>query len=439
MIDLDIGLITLIMFGGMFAQLLINVPLAFATGSMAVISGYLFWGPQSIHLFPSNIYGMVTDYVFVAVPMFIFMGAVLERSGITDYLYDAVYRWFGSLKGSLAITTIAVSMLMSAMVGIIGAIIVSMALIALPSMLKRGYDRSLAMGSIMAGGSLGVLLPPSIMLIMYGIWAGLSIRRMFLGAIFPGLLLGGLFIAYILIRAYLNPEIAPPLPDSMRISLREKLKYLRALILPALLVFFVLGSIFAGIATPTEASGIGAFGALLCALFFKRLNWDLVKYACYTTLRLSAMVMWIGFGAVCFVSVYNRLGGVEFVRSTLLAIPVEPWVLLIAMMAIILFLGMIIEWVGIIMLTVPIFLPVAEALGFDPLWFGLLICVNLQMDVLTPPFGFALFYMKGVAPEDVTTWEIYKSSIPFVGLQLTGLILCMIFPQIILFLPNLIV
>ena len=436
--DIGIGMITLIMFGGLFVLLLINVPLAFATGSIAVISGLLFWGPQAIRLFPSNIYGMVTGYVFVTVPMFIFMGAVLERSGITDYLYDAIYRWFGSVRGCLAITTILVSMLMSAMVGIIGAIIVSMALIALPAMLKRGYDKSLAMGSIMAGGSLGVLIPPSIMLIMYGIWAGLSVRRLFLAATMPGILLGVLFIAYILIRAYYNPKLAPPLPEEDRVTLKEKILYLRALILPALLVFFVLGSIYSGIATPTEASGIGAFGAILCALFFGRLNWDLLKHALSTMMRLSAMVMWIGFGAVSFVSVYNRLGGVEFVRSSMLAIPVEPWVLLVGMMAIVLFLGMIIEWVGIIMLTVPIFVPVAMGLGFDPLWFGILICVNLQMDVLTPPFGFALFYMKGVAPKDVSTWDIYKASIPFVGLQLAGLILCMIFPQIVLFLPNLI-
>ena len=438
MIDLDIGLITLIMFGGMFSLLLINVPLAFATGSMAVISGYLFWGPRAVNVFPSNVYGMVTDYIFVAVPMFIFMGAVLERSGITDHLYEAVYRWVGSIRGSLAMTTVLVCIIMSAMVGVIGAIIVSMALIALPAMLKRGYNRQLAMGCIMAGGSLGVIIPPSIMLIMYGIWAGLPIRGIFLGAIFPGLLLAGLFIAYIAIRAYFQPEMAPPIPESEKISFVEKLTYLKALILPVTIVFFVLGSIFGGIATPTEASGIGAFGALICALVYRKMSWDLIKHACLTTMRLSAMVMWIGFGAVGFVSVYNALGGVQFIKNAMLAIPVEPWVLLVAMMAIILFLGMIIEWVGIIMLTVPIFLPIVTALEFDPLWFAVLVCVNLQMDVLTPPFGFALFYMKGVAPKDVTTWEIYKSSIPFVGLQLTALILCMLFPEIILFLPNLI-
>lgn len=435
--DLSIEIITLIMFGGLFILLLINVPIAFATGSLAIICAILFWGPRAIHLFPSNIYGMVTNYIFVAVPMFIFMGAVLERSGITDHLYHAVYIWMGKFRGSLAIATILASMVMSAMVGVIGAIIVSMAMIALPSMLKRGYDKNLAMGSIMAGGALGVLIPPSIMLIMYATWAGVSIRQMFLGAIMPGLLLGGLFIAYTAIRCWIKPEMGPALPPEERATLKEKLVLLKALILPTALVIFVLGSIFAGIATPTEASGIGAFGAIICALVYKRLNWDLIKYACVSTIRLSAMVMWIGFGAVMFISVYNGLGGVTFVKNVMLGLPVEPWVILIGMMLIVFALGMIIEWVGIIMLVTPIFLPIVSALGFDPIWFGVLVCVNLQMDVLTPPFGYALFYMRGVAPKGITTVDIYKASIPFVALQMTGLILCMVFPQIITWLPSL--
>ena len=435
--DLSIELITLIMFGGLFFLLLINVPIAFATGSLAIICAYFFWGPRTINLFPGAIYGMVTNYIFVAVPMFIFMGAVMERSGITDHLYEAVYIWMGSFRGSLAIATILASMVMSAMVGVIGAIIVSMALIALPAMLKRGYDKNLAMGSIMAGGALGVLIPPSIMLIMYATWAGVSIRQMFLGAVMPGLLLGGLFLAYITIRCWLQPELGPALPPEDRAPLRKKISHLKALILPTSLVIFVLGSIFAGIATPTEASGIGAFGSIICALTYGRLNWDLIKYACISTIRLSAMVMWIGFGAVMFISVYNGLGGVTFVKNVMLELPVQPWVILVGMMVIVFFLGMIIEWVGIIMLTTPIFLPIVAALGFDPIWFGVIVCVNLQMDVLTPPFGYALFYMRGVAPSGITTIDIFRASIPFVLLQLTGLILCMVFPQIVLWLPSL--
>lgn len=435
-LDWGIGMITLFMFGMLFLLLFINVPIAFATGSVAVMSAYLFWSPRAVSILPGSIYGMVTNYIFVAVPMFIFMGAVLERSGITDYLYEAVYNWVGSLRGSLAVATVLASIVMSAMVGVIGAIIVSMGLIALPSMLKRGYDSKLAMGCVMAGGSLGVLIPPSIMLIMYGMWAGISIRQMFLGAFGPGLLLGGLFIAYILIRCYLQPELGPSLPKEDMLPFIARLRYLRALILPIALIIFVLGSILTGIAAPTEAAGIGAFGSLICALVYRNLNWKMVYEACIATIRLSAMVMWIGFGAVMFVSIYNGLGGVEFVKSLMLGIPVEPWVLLIGMMAIVLLLGMIIEWVGIIMLVIPIFMPISASLGFDPLWFGILICVNLQMDVLTPPFGYALFYMKGVAPKNVTTADTYRAAIPFVLLQLIGLTLCMIFPQIVLWLPS---
>ncbi len=433
---MSVELITLFMFGGLIFLLLFNVPIAFATGSMAVISAYFFWSPKAFHLFPTAVYGMVTNYIFVAVPMFIFMGAVLERSGITDHLYEAVYKWVGPVRGSLAMATVVASIIMSAMVGVIGAIIVSMGLIALPSMLKRGYDKGLAMGSIMAGGALGVLIPPSIMLIMYAMWAGISIRKMFLGAIVPGLLMGGLFLVYIGVRCYFNPALGPALSEEKRISWREKLTYLKALILPFLLIIFVLGSILAGIATPTEASGIGAFGALICAAVYRRLNWNMVKGACITTLKLSAMVMWIGFGAVMFISVYNALGGVTFIKTLMLSLPVEPWVLLVGMMLIVILLGMIIEWVGIIMLVVPIFIPIAAALGFDPLWFWMLICINLQMDVLTPPFGYALFYMKGVAPREITTMDIFRASIPFVFIQLTVLVLAMIFPQIVMWLPS---
>lgn len=435
---MSIELITLFMFGGLFLLLLMNVPIAFATGGIAVIATYFLWSPRALLLLPMSIFGLTTNYIFAAVPMFIFMGIVLEHSGITDHLYEAVYHWVGPLRGSLAMATVLASTIMSAMVGIIGAIIVSMGLIALPSMLKRKYDKSLAMGSIMAGGALGVLIPPSIMLIMYAMWAGISIRAMFLGAILPGLLLSTLFLIYIAIKCWLQPDAGPALPEEERISLREKLGYLKALIFPAALIIAVLGSILGGIASPTEASGIGALGALVCATLNRRLSWKLIKHACFTTLKLTAMVMWISFGAIAFTSVYHALGGVEFIKGLILALPVEPWLLLVGMMAVVLLLGMIIEWVGIIMLIVPIFVPVIEAFGFNPLWFGLLICINLQMDVLTPPFGYALFYMKGVAPKGITTADIYRASVPFVILQLIGLALCMVFPQIILWLPEMI-
>ena len=435
---MDIGLITLLMFGGLFLLLALKVPLAFATGTIAMAVGYAVMGRRIFPLFPSSVYSIVTNYVYVALPMFIFMGAVLERSGISDDLYDAIYHWMGSIKGSLAIATIAAAMILSAMIGNMGAVVCSMGVIALPAMKRRGYDLKMTMGSIMAGGSLGILIPPSVLLIIYGLWANISIRSLFLGAVGPGVLLGVLYMAFIFVRSLINPKLAPALPKEERGSLRENLARSKALILPVALIIFVMGSIVFGIASPTEASGMGAFGALVCAAIHRRLDWKLIKYACLSTLKLSAMVMWIAFGAIMFVYTYNYLGGVQFITNLILSMPVHPWVILIGMMVIVIILGMIIEWIGIIMLTVPIFVPIILRLGFDPLWFAMLMAVNLQMDVLTPPFGYALFYMKGVAPKGTTTLEIYRAAYPFCAIQLLCLILLMLFPQIALWLPNLI-
>jgi tripartite ATP-independent transporter DctM subunit len=435
---MNIELISLFMFGSLIVLLLLNVPIAFATGVIGVAATLLLWSPGALSLLPAPIYSLITNHVLVATPMFIFMGVVLERAGVAEDLYEAVYRWMGSLRGGLAIATVVACIILSAMVGVLGASVMAMGLIALPAMLKRRYNKYIAMGTIMAGGSLGILIPPSVMLVLYATYAGESIGAMFAGAVFPGLLLGALFIIYVGIRCWLNPNLGPALPKEERskITLLNKLAYLKGLILPLILVAAVLGSIFTGIATPTEASGVGALGALICAAVRRRLDWQLIKHTCYTTLRTSTMIFWIGFGALYFVSVYNALGGIEFMRLLILALPVDPWVMLAGMMLILIVLGMIMEWVGLIFLTVPIFVPVAEALGFNTLWFGVLFAVNMQMDVLVPPFGYALFYMKGVAPEGITTGDIYRASIPFAFLQALGLLLCIIFPEIVLSLPT---
>ena len=435
---MSIELITLFMFGSLVVLLLLNVPIAFATGVIGVAATLFFWSPGALSLLPAPIYALITNHVLVATPMFIFMGVVLERAGVAEDLYEAAYHWLGPLRGGLAMATVVACIIMSAMVGILGASVMAMGLIALPAMLKRHYDKRIAMGPIMAGGSLGILIPPSVMLVLYATYAGESIGKMFAGAIFPGLLLGALFIIYVGIRCWLKPSLGPPLTKEERskITLLQKLGYLKGLIFPFILIIMVLGSILAGIATPTEASGIGALGALVCAAVRRRFDWQLIKHACYTTLRTSTMIFWIGFGALYFVNVYSALGGVEFMRTLLLALPVSPWVIFAGMMLILIALGMIIEWVGIIFLTVPIFVPVAEALGFNTLWFGIIFCINMQMDVLTPPFGYALFYMKGVAPEGTTTSDIYRASIPFCLLQALGLLICIIFPEIVLWLPG---
>jgi len=427
---------TLIMFGGLFLFLALKVPLAFATGAIALITGYIIMGARIFPIFSSSVYDIVTTYVYVALPMFIFMGSVLERSGISDDLYEVIYQWLAPVRGSLAIATVAGATILSAMIGNMGAVVVSMGVIAFPAMQARGYDNKLTMGSIMAGGSLGILIPPSVLLIILGLWAGISVRALFLAAIGPGFLLAFLHAAYVFVRCNINPELGPALSKEERVPIIEKVKKLKGVILPFALIAFVMGSIILGIASPTEASGMGAFGSLVCAAIHRRLNWQMIREVCLATLRLSAMIMWISFGAIMFVYVYNYLGGVEFVTNLMLAIPAEPWVVLIIMMVIILLLGMIIEWIGIIMLVTPIFVPIAQELGFDPLWFATLMAVNLQMDVLTPPFGYALFYMKGVAPKGTMTIDIYRAAIPFVFIQLLCLILVMAFPKIATWLPS---
>jgi len=313
---------------------------------------------------------------------------------------------------------------------------VTMGIIALPAMLRRGYDKKLAMGSIMGGGALGILIPPSVVMVIYGLFSGESVGMLFMGGVFPGAILSALFCSYILIRSALQPKLAPSLPPEERVSWGEKLISLRAVILPILLVISVLGSIFLGIATPTEASAIGAFGAVVCAAVYRTLNWQMFKEAVYRTLRLSGMVIWIVFGAKCFASVYISLGAVELSSQIIEALPVGRWVILIGIQFTFLILGCFLDSAGIIMICTPVYVPIIKALGFDPIWFGILFVINMEMAFLTPPFGYNLFYMKGVAPKGITIGDIYRSIIPFVLLQATGLILVMIFPQLALWLPN---
>jgi len=324
------------------------------------------------------------------------------------------------------------------MVGVIGAAVVTMGIIALPAMLARNYDPRIAMGSIMAGGTLGILIPPSILAIIYAVVAEQSVGELFIGAILPGLLLSGMYVLYISVRCGLKPSLGPALPREERLSFAEKLQLLREMIAPLLLVALVLGVIFTGVATPVEAAGIGTFGSFMVAALHRRLNWLTIKEACLTTLKAAAMVLWIIFGATVFVGLYVVEGGQRFVEGALAATGLGPWGILIVMMIILIILGMFLDWVGILLLCVPIFVPIIKGLGFDPLWFGVLYLVNMQMSFLSPPFGYALFYLRGVAPPEIPMIEIFRASLPFLGIQLLGLVLCMVFPQIITWLPRLV-
>lgn len=429
-------LATLALFGSMFVLVMLGLPLAFAIGGVGLIFAYFLWGFDGTKIVAIQSLGIMRSTILLALPLFILMANFLRESGIADDLYELMYGLLGRVRGGLAVGTIGICTIFAAMAGISGAATVTMGLIALPSMLKRGYGKTLAIGSICAGGALGILIPPSVVMIIYGVMAKVSVGRLFAGGVFPGLLLATLFIIYILIRAHFNPELGPSLPPEERVPLRKMLPKFKALIFPMAIVFAVLGSIFTGIATPTEAAAVGAFSAIISTALSRKLNWPLVREAGTETLRITAMILWIVIAASWFSATYSAVGGPQFVSQFIQSLGVSRWIVLIGIQFLLILLGMVMETTGIIMITVPIFLPLIKAFGFDPLWFGILFVVNMEMGLLTPPFGVNLFYLKGIVPKGVSMGDVYRSIIPFVLLQLVGLIIIMIFPQIATFLPD---
>ena len=448
--SVGIGALTVVMFGSLMVVLVAGLPLAFVTGGLGVAFLYLVGDQNMLNLMPSRIFPMMTNYQLSAIPLFIFMASVLEKAGIIEELFDVVYKWMGGLKAGLAIATIIASTLLAAMVGVIGAAVVTMGLIALPAMLKRHYDPEIAIGSIMAGGTLGILIPPSILAIIYGVIAQQSVGELYLGSLIPGLLLAFMYGFYCWMRGTLNITLAPPMPVEDRVDMTEKLRILRKMLAPIILVILVLGIIFTGIATPVEAAGIGTFGALVVAALHKRLTWPNLHAACMSTLVASAMVMWIIFGASIFVGFYILQGGQTFVQELISGAGLGPYAVLLLMMVLLVALGMFLDWVGILLLAVPIFVPLIEGLTFNglfglpgvdatdvSLWFGVIYLVNMQMSFLSPPFGYALFYIKGVCPPHITMGQIFRSSFPFLGIQALGLLLVILFPALVTWLPNL--
>jgi tripartite ATP-independent transporter DctM subunit len=448
-LDIDIAWLTVLLFGSLAILLALGLPMAFCTGSLAIIFLFVFGTPAILNMLPSRVFPFMTDYQLSAVPLFIFMAAVLEKAGIIEELFDAIYKWLGAVKGGLAAATVLACTALAAMVGVVGATEVTMGMIALPAMLKRKYDPYIACGSLLAGGTLGILIPPSVMAIVYAVVAQQSLGELLVGSIFPGLLLSGLYVSYVLIRCYLNPSLGPALPLEERVNFREKLRLLRNTIAPILLILLVLGIIFLGIATPVEAAGVGTFGALFVSALNRRLNWIALEEAAIATLKATAMVMWIFFGATMFVGFFIVKGGQTFVAEQILGTGLPPYGILLLMMLILFFLGMFLDWVGILLLTVPIFLPIMKGLAWGgllglpgvkaadvALWYGVIFMVNMQMAFLSPPFGYSLFYLKSVAPPQITMGMIFRSAVPFIGLQWLGLGLCIFFPVIVLWLPS---
>lgn len=449
--SVSISQLTLFMFGSLAALLMMGLPMAFVVGGLGVVFIYLVGGPTMINIIPVRIFPLMANPDLAAIPLFIFMASMLERAGLIEEMFDVVYKWMGGLRGGLAAATIVASTILAAMVGVIGAAVVTMGIIALPAMLRRNYDHKIALGSIMAGGTLGILIPPSILAILYAVVAQQSVGQLYLGSVVPGLMLSGLYIGYIILRSWLNPTLGPALPREERVNLREKLRLLLNLIAPIFLVFLVLGLLFGGIATPVEAAGIGSFGAMIVAAMHKRFSLQALREASITTARASAMVLWIMFGASIFVGFFILQGGREFITDGILGTGLNPYGILLLMMVMLVFLGMFLDWVGILLLTVPIFVPIIESMTFDGilggpgvdgrdeiLWFGVLYLVNMQMSFLSPPFGYALFYLRGVSPPEITMATIFRAALIFLTLQAVGLYLCVQFPWIVTWLPHVI-
>ncbi|MBS3873663.1 MAG: TRAP transporter large permease subunit [Firmicutes bacterium] len=435
------SLLTAVMFFALLIGIGSGMPVASVLAGLGLFTGLGVWGMRSIPILLSAIFGVMNSDVLIALPLFVFMGCMMEASGVADKLFMNLRILLGSMRGGLGIVAIVLATVLAATTGIIGASIVMMAALALPSMLKAGYNKPLAAGIICAGGSLGILIPPSNMLIIYGLSAGVSIVSLFAAAVVPGLLLSFFYIVYVAVRCYRNPELGPSLPLEERRAIKWGpflLDLLTSLLPPLFLIVAVLGTIFRGVAAPVEAAAAGAFGATLLTVFGRKLTFDIMKKAAKHTLEISSSILWLVVGASMFTAIFLTLGGGNVVRDLMLSISGGSPAVVIAIMMLILFvLGKLICWVGILLIAVPIFTPIAASLGFDPLWFALLVCVNLQMSLLTPPFAYSIFYLKQAAPPEVTLGDMYRGVWPFIALQALGLLLIIIFPDLVLWLPRL--
>lgn len=435
---MGIELITLCIVTALFSLMAIGVPLGASTLLISVATAYFAFGSNGFILVTSAVTKVMDKQTLVAVPFFVFMANIMERSGVAKELFNSMAILGGRMRGGVAVQTCLVAVVLAAMSGIVGGEIVLLGLIALPQMFRLGYDRKLSIGVLCASGSLATLIPPSVVLIVYGAEAGVSVRDLFTAGVGPGVLLASLYIAYVLFRVKMNPAIGPAYdaPEA-QLPFLERISYLKGLILPFLLIFGVLGSIYGGIATVTESAAIGAVGSLIVAAARRELTTKGVREALWATTLTTGSILWLIIGAVSLVGIYNLLGGTRFLSGILTGLDMAPIMVIVVMMLIIFFLGTFLEWIAIVFITVPVFAPVVVQLGYDPVWFGILFAMNIQIYMLSPPFGPACFYLKSVAPKDVTLQEIFLAVLPFIGLQIIGLILVMAFPQIALWLPGL--
>ncbi|MEE4253553.1 MAG: TRAP transporter large permease subunit [Desulfuromusa sp.] len=441
---MSVEVLTILMFLTLMGSIALGHPLAITLAAVATLFGLIDNGFQIqalMGLFANNAWGIFLNYTLVAVPLFIFMAQILDRSKVSEGLFEALYIVLGGLRGGLGMAVIVVSTVFAATTGIVGASVVAMGLMAGPALLRRGYDKALSAGIICSSGTLGILIPPSIMLVVYGGLTGqkeTSVGNLFAAAILPGLLLSSMYLLYVGIRCFLNPKLGPPIPteDRTATAMEKFTMTMKNFVPPFGLILTVMGTILAGVATPTEAAALGCIGALFLALVSRKLNWEVITQASISTARTTAMIMALFVGGKFFSVVFLSMGGGDVVADVLLGMDVNRYVVFAIMMAVVFFMGMFIDWAAILLVVVPIFTPIAMDLDFNPLWFAMMICINLQTSFLTPPFGYSLFYFKGVAPPEYTMGDVYRGILPFVMIQVIALASLVLFPQIITYLPD---
>jgi tripartite ATP-independent transporter DctM subunit len=428
-----------VLLGALLAGIFLGFPISFTLIALAAIFGFIAFGSSVFDVLFFQTLGTMQEEVLAAVPLFLFMGYLLERSGLMDRLFRGFQLLMGPVRGSLYLATLLTATIFAAATGIVGASVVVIGVMAIPAMRRSRYNMSMAAGTITAGGTLGILIPPSVLLVLYGPTAGVSVARLFAAAVGPGLLLSALFIGYTMVRSFLQPELGPPVPREERAAsaLQAFREILLGVIPAAALVFAALGSILAGLATPTEAAAMGAFGSFLLTLLYRRLSWQNLRGAMLSTLQTSSMILLLVMASNFYGAVFARMGTASAITQWLVSLPVAPVVMLMLILLWVFLLGWPLEWPAIILIFVPFFLPVVDKLGYDPVWFGTLVAVNLQTAFLTPPVAMAAYYLKGVAP-DLDMLDIYKGMLQFMVLQVIGLVILFLVPEIALWLPRVI-
>ena len=429
----------LAMFGVLFLLLLTGLPIAFTLFFVSIVFAWTLWGIGGLSILTTSIWGTMNSFTLIAVVLFVYMALILQKTRVVEDIYDTCYKWSGGLRGGLAIATIVVGAILGAVSGVVAAGVIGLGLIGLPQMLKYGYDKKISLGSVMAGGTLGQLIPPSATMVVYGAVTGVSIGGMFAGGITCGLFLSFMYILYILGRALINKNLCPALPKDARPTWGEKFASLRGIVPPAVLIVLVLGSILSGAATPTEAAGVGVAGAWGIGLVKRRLTWKMVTDSAWETLEITAMVGWIVAAASAFSSVFSGVGGNQLVMEMASSLPGGRWGVLAAAILFVFLLGMFLEPTAMIMLAAPILSPLLSRMGFDPLWWAMVFMLLLQSAYISPPFGFSLFYLKGVTPPDIAIEEIFLSSVPFILIQMATILLVILFPAIAVWLPKLVI